>query len=555
MRRYITSFRSRDLPHRFTDCLVIGSGVAGLRAALEVAKLGTVTLVTKGGLSDSNSAWAQGGVAAVMGEEDSPEKHIKDTLQAGAGLSHEDVCRTVIEAGPAMIRDLQSFGTRFDREEGALALTREGGHSEKRVVHAGGDATGREIVKALRAAIVASPEIRVLESSFVIDLIDTEGRCSGALLLRQQTSEMEVIWAKATVLATGGAGRIWRETTNPDVATGDGLALGLRAGAVLRDLEFMQFHPTTLYLAGAARALITEAVRGEGAYLRDRDGVRFMPDVHPQAELAPRDVVSLAIVDRMARSGATRVFLDLSHLDPSRIRKRFPGITSLLRAFDMDITKDPIPVRPSAHYMVGGIRVDTAGRTSLPGLFACGEVASSGLHGANRLGSNSILEAAVLGVRVGQVAGEEARTLPLDYRVPEIDSSIENRHGVSIDIEDVENSLRSLMWRLVGVRRDGKDLEQAHQSLAFWARYVLGNDLRGRRGYELQNRLTVSLLVTEMALRREESRGVHFRADYPDRDDAAWPRHQEAHLGPDGTPTILDAPGPGEYNPPSPPDV
>jgi L-aspartate oxidase len=366
---------------------------------------------------------------------------------------------------------------------------------------------------------------------------------------------MEVIWAKATVLATGGAGRIWRETTNPDVATGDGLALALRAGAVLRDLEFMQFHPTTLYLAGAARALITEAVRGEGAYLRDRDGVRFMPDVHPQAELAPRDVVSLAIVDRMARSGATRVFLDLSHLDPARIRKRFPGITSLLRAFDMDITKDPIPVRPSAHYMVGGIRVDMEGRTSLPGLFACGEVASTGLHGANRLGSNSILEAAVLGLRVGQAAGEEARTLPLDYRVPEVDSSIENRHGVSIDIEDVENSLRSLMWRLVGVRRDGKDLQLAHESLAFWARYVLGNDLGGRRGYELQNRLTVSLLVTEMALRREESRGVHFRADHPDRDDAAWSHHQEACLGPDGTPTILDAPGGSEYNPPSPPDV
>ena len=533
-RRFVTSFHSLDLPHRFTDCLVIGAGAAGLRAALAAVRTGSVTLAAKRSLTDSNTNLAQGGIAVPLGQEDSTEKHLSDTLEAGAGLAHEEVARTIIEGAREAIGELQGIGASFDRSGDGIALTREGGHSEARIAHARGDSTGREIVAALVAAVKGEERIRILEDSFVIDLIDTDGRCTGAIVTRGAAGGKEVIWSKVTILATGGAGRIWRETTNPEIATGDGLALAFRAGAALRDLEFVQFHPTTLYLAGAARALISEAVRGEGAYLRDRAGVRFMTEVHKSAELAPRDVVSRAIVERLLETGDSRVFLDLSHLDPARVRQRFPGITALLGAFDLDITSDLIPVRPSAHYMIGGVRVDLDGRTSVPGLYACGEVASAGFHGANRLGSNSLLEAAVLGRRAGEKAAEEAAGYAEGFRVSEIESSIENQRGVSIDIEDVENSLRSLLWRSAGVLRERRGLQSALESLAFWARYVLRSDLGSPRGFELQNRLTVALLVTEMALRREESRGVHFRTDRPQMDDARWTRHQEVRRTSDG---------------------
>ncbi|MCZ6601720.1 MAG: L-aspartate oxidase [Planctomycetota bacterium] len=537
-RRFVTSFHSLQLPHRFTDCLVIGSGAAGLQAALEATRSCRVTLLAKESLEKSNTALAQGGIAASLSSSDSPEKHLKDTLQAGAGLADEEVGRFIIEMGPGAIHDLEEMGANFDRHGEEIALTREGGHTEARVVHARGDSTGRELSSVLGRAVKRCDGIRILEETFVVDLIDSQGRCSGAIVLSGRTGQLEIIWSKVTVLATGGAGRIWRETTNPAVATGDGLAIAFRAGAVLRDLEFVQFHPTTLYLAGAARALISEAVRGEGAYLRDKSGDRFMTAVHPDAELAPRDVVSRTIVERMLDTGDTRVFLDLSHLDPDRVRRRFPGITAHLAAFDIDITSDPIPVRPSAHYMVGGVSVDLDGRTSVPGLFACGEVASTGFHGANRLGSNSLLEALVLGRRAGVAAALEAKGQADDFRVREIESKVENDREVSIDLEDVENSLRSLMWMSAGVRRDGEGLETARESLAMWAPYVLGSDLRSRRGFELQNRLTAALLITEMALRRDESRGVHYRTDCPARDDARWARHQQVHRTPDGAPSF-----------------
>ena len=537
-RRFLTSFQSLELPHRFTDCLVIGAGAAGLRAAIAAAKTGSVTLVAKSSLEASNSFHAQGGIAVPLAASDSPENHIADTLDAGAGLAHEEVVREIIEAARDTLSDLQEMGADFDRTGESIALAREGGHSQARVAHAQGDATGKEIVAALVKEVRTCQEIRILQETFSVDLVVAKGRCSGALVMVGEKGEMEIVWSKVTILATGGAGRIWRETTNPAVATGDGLALAFRAGAVLRDLEFVQFHPTTLYLAGAARALISEAVRGEGAHLRDRLGTRFMEKIHKDAELAPRDVVSRAILDRMQESGDTRVYLDLSHLDADRVRKRFPGITALLSAFDMDVTRDLIPVRPSAHYMAGGARVDLDGRTTVPGLYACGEVASTGFHGANRLGSNSLLEALVLGRRVGEKAAKEAQDRSGEFRVVEIGTCLAKEREFSIDVEDVENSLRSLMWRSAGVRRNREGLETARESLAFWARYVLGSDLATRRGFELQNRLSVALLVTEMALRRDESRGVHFRTDSPERDDARWGRHQETRRADDGTPTF-----------------
>ncbi len=409
--RYLVPFNPKRVPHRFTDVLVIGGGLAGLRAALAVPAEQSVLVVTKGGLRQSNSNVAQGGIAGVLDPEDRFEDHVADTITAGGELCDLNIVDMVVREAPARINELIAWGTNFDQQSGVLDLGREGGHSHHRIVHALGDATGKEVMRAVIDRACALPNVETWENAFTLDLLTYEGRCRGALVHSAEQGKV-CVWAKQTILCTGGTGQVFRETTNPEVATGDGLAIAFRAGAELRDMEFMQFHPTVLYIAGSSRSLITEAMRGEGARLVDRHGHRFMPDYDPRAELAPRDIVSRAIVTQMERTRQPNVFLDLTHLDASFVRSRFPGIAATCTEFGLDITRDWIPVRPGAHYMVGGVSVDVEGRTTLPGLWAAGECTSSGLHGANRLASNSLLEGLVFGAHAGAALRGKPRNCP-----------------------------------------------------------------------------------------------------------------------------------------------
>ena len=523
-RRFLLQFDSRELPHRFADVLVIGSGVAGMRAALAAAEHADVLLVTKDELRESNTQYAQGGIAVVLAEPDTFQAHIDDTLTVGQGLCEPAVVRAVVEEGPERIRELIAGGAEFDEDRGGINLTREGGHSQARIIHAQGDATGAEVQRSLMNMVAACPRIRTLDHTFIIDLLTGDGECLGAVL-SSQVHGLTLVWAKQTILATGGIGQVYRETTNPDVATGDGIAMAYRAGIVLQDMEFVQFHPTTLYIAGASRWLISETVRGEGAYLVNGQGERFMPRYHPDAELAPRDAVSRSIVAEMRATGATHVSLDLRHLDATRVRERFPTIARVCRQFELDIAQDLIPVRPSAHYMIGGMRIDLGGATSLGRLFACGECTASGLHGANRLGSNSLLEGLVLGCRAGEAAGRAAARDPQHMSPTDIQSTLAPADGDSLDLGDVSNALKSLMWRRVGIERARDGLIEAEQNIDFWSSYVMVKEFHFRSGWELQNMLTVSRLVASAARQRHESRGVHYRSDFPDTDDARWKTH------------------------------
>lgn len=526
--RYLVPFHPKKTPHYFTDILVIGAGIAGMRAALEIPADFDVLVVTKDQLQQSNSAFAQGGIAGVLSPEDRFENHIEDTLTAGGGLCHRDIVEMVVREAPHQIADLVRFGTLFDEEEGQLALTREGGHSHRRIVHALGDATGYEVMRAIIARAKEQPNLTIWDDTFTLDLLTHEGRCVGAIVHRPHQGNL-CIWAKQTILASGGAGMIYRETTNPPVATGDGMAAAYRAGAELRDMEFMQFHPTVLYVAGSSRFLISEAVRGEGAYLRDKFMDRFMLKVDPRAELAPRDVVAQAIVRCMERTKHPNVYLDLRHLDKALVRRRFPGIDKVCRGFGIDITTDLIPIRPGAHYMIGGVTVDDHGRTSIPGLWAAGEVTSSGLHGANRLASNSLLEGLVFGTLCARGAAEAARAMADNLAACGLALAVRPQSAkpetADFDVADVTNSLRSMMVRHMGVIRDGAGLEEARHDVAFWCRYGLARAFDHRPGWELQNLLTIARLMIDSALAREESRGVHFRNDFPERDDTVWQRH------------------------------
>ncbi|MDW8243507.1 MAG: L-aspartate oxidase [Thermogemmata sp.] len=522
--RYLVSFDADTALHRFTDILVIGAGIAGLRAALEIPPSLSVLVVTKDRLTESNSTYAQGGLAGVLSPEDRFEDHVQDTLIAGDGLCDPDVVDMVVREAPGEIERLIQWGTRFDLENGTLALTREGGHSHRRIVHALGDATGFEVMRAIIARARQMPHITLWDDAFTLDLLTDEGQCVGAILQRGDWGRV-LVWARQVILASGGCGMVYRETTNPPVATGDGMAAAWRAGAQLRDMEFMQFHPTMLYVAGSARYLISEAVRGEGAYLRDVHGERFMLRYDPRGELAPRDIVARAIFLTMERTQHPNVYLDLSHLDSDKVRQRFPGINRVCRAFGLDIARDRIPVRPGAHYMIGGVTVDRDGRTTLPGLWAAGEVTSSGLHGANRLASNSLIEGLVFGARCGRLAAAAALAQPgrlaprpLRYQRPGLESADR------LDIADLTASLRSLMVRKMGIIRDAQRLSEARRDVDFWCRYVLVREFDTRPGWELQNMLSVARLMIDAALQRDESRGTHFRSDHPQRDDIRWAR-------------------------------
>ncbi len=524
--RYLVRFNPKKTPHYFTDILVIGAGISGLRAALEVPPELDVLVVTKDSIQQSNSNYAQGGIAGVLSPEDRFENHIEDTIQAGGGLCHPEIVQMVVREAPEQIQELIRWGTHFDLEEGHLALTREGGHSHRRIVHALGDATGHEVMRAIIARSGQAANITLWDNAFTLDLLANENTCVGALVDRPGLGRM-LIWAKQTILASGGAGMVYRETTNPPVATGDGMAAAYRAGAQLRDMEFMQFHPTVLYVAGSSRFLISEAVRGEGAYLRDKNLERFMLQEDPRAELAPRDVVAQAIVRCMERTQHPNVYLDLKHLDPGKVRRRFPGIDKVCRGFGLDITTDLVPIRPGAHYMIGGVTVASAGRTTMPGLWAAGEVTSSGLHGANRLASNSLLEGLVFGASCGRGAAEAASGMSDTFTALPHSFHFEPETDGDLDVSDITNSLRSLMVRHMGVVRRRQGMQTADNDVAFWCRYVLGREFDTRQGWELQNMLTIARLMIRSALEREESRGVHFRSDFPQRDDERWQRHLE----------------------------
>ena len=534
--RYLTSINPKQLTHQFTDVLVIGGGLAGLRAALEIPDELQALVVTKDSLTQSNSSYAQGGIASVLGPEDSFEFHVQDTLDAGGALCDRKTVESVIQQAPGRIQELIRWGTQFDKDDGELILGREGGHSHHRIVHALGDATGKEVIRAMVETVRSRENIIVLEQAFTIDLLGDGESCFGALIA-PATGPKRLVWAKQTILCAGGSGQVYRESTNPPVATGDGLAMAYRAGAELKDVEFMQFHPTVLYIAGSGRSLITEAVRGEGAHLIDKNSDRFMESYDERGELAPRDVVSQAIVNQMEITQHPCVYLDMSHLDSEYVRQRFPGISRMCAEFGLDVTTDKIPVRPGAHYLIGGVSVDPKGATSLDRLWAAGEVTCSGLHGANRLASNSLLEGLVYGASAGRYASEAALAQPDDFRaLPLINPTLSSSQP-ALDLNDIRNSLKSLMWRCVGVQRTAATLSEAAEMVEGWKKYVLNQQFDDPDGWELQNMLTFSSIMIDAAARRQESRGVHYRKDFPKVDDEHWLQHvcfrqSETYLSP-----------------------
>lgn len=505
------------------DFLVIGSGVAGLRAAIELAPCGSVLLLTKDIQTESSTEYAQGGIAVALSDEDEVGIHLEDTLKAGDGLCMEDAVKILVGEGPARINELISWGAEFDREGLKLAFTREAAHSKKRILHAHGDSTGRELQRVLVSKVRSFPSVKKYRFAFTLDLIVSDGECLGAYVLLNE--KVTRVFAKSTILATGGAGQLFERTTNPEVATGDGMAIAYRAGALLEDMEFVQFHPTSLYVQGAPNFLISEATRGEGAVLRNICREQFMKGYHHMAELAPRDVVSRAIISEMVKTNSANVYLDLTHLETDFVRKRFPMINATCQMYNIDITKDLIPVSPAAHYIMGGIKTDLNGAASIKGLYAAGEVACTGVHGANRLASNSLLEGLVFGARAGRAAAESGiKNKPnAEHRVRSMEfkkSAIQNPKS---KIEEIRSSLRKLMWEKTGIIRCAESLSIARAEISRWLPFIDTAAL-SRPEQELKNMLTVAHLITETALERKESIGAHYRSDYPKR-GADWERH------------------------------
>jgi len=537
-RRYLLSFESRHLPHIFTDVLVIGAGAAGLRAAIEATSWGRVILTTKGQVIDSNTYLAQGGMAAPLAPEDSAESHIADTLSAGCGIGVEEVVRYVVAQAAEHIHQMRQWGVAFDTSAGELNLAREGGHSANRIVHADGDATGRVLGDVLVERARGTADLKIFENCFVIDLVTDPSAggagatCIGALTCHPRYG-LQMIRARQTILAGGGAGMLWRETSNAASATADAMAMAFRAGAQIADAEMMQFHPTTLYIAGSTRSLISEAVRGEGGRLVDRSGRRFMNDYHKMGDLAPRDAVSRAILEQMAKTNSTHVFLDVRHLPAAAFAERFPHIDRQCRSFGIRPAQDLIPVHPAAHYMIGGVHVGLDGRSSLAGLLACGEAACTGLHGANRLASNSLIEALIFGKRSAETAGAALAESNDRLAARQVDWAVARSERTELDLGDSRNSLRSLMWRNVGIVRRGERLAETLDIIAFWGRYVLDKEFPNPAGWEVQNMLTSAYIIARCALRRTETRGVHYREDYP-QTEPDWARRQLARRTEEG---------------------
>jgi L-aspartate oxidase len=506
------------------DYIIVGSGIAGLYIALLAIEQGSTLILTKGSIDDCNTKYAQGGIAVAMGKDDSPELHFKDTVTAGDGLCDAETVRILTDEAADCIADLIKFGVPFDTLDAEITLTREAAHSVSRVMHAGGDATGEHIEVTLSRQVRSAP-INVMENCLAGEILAQNGRILGVRALDCRTGSVEEYHCQFLILATGGAGKLFRYTTNSDVVTGDGIALAFEAGVEISDMEFFQFHPTVLRLPGVAPFLISEAVRGEGGILRNVEGHRFLPDYIAEAELAPRDIVARGIIWEMQKTHSDRVFLDVTHLPPRLITNRFPHIYRFCREHGLDITKWLIPVAPSAHYLMGGVKVNSWGETNISGLFAAGETACTGVHGANRLASNSLLESIVFGKRVVQrteVAASSESSQPTVasclYSLPKREQS---QLVGTVPPLNLPN-LQSLMWDKVGIIRSGEDLEEAAGTLATWQSLL--PQPSDRPSYELNNLILCARLTTEAALLREESRGAHFRTDFP-KASAEWQRH------------------------------
>jgi len=517
------------------DYIIIGSGIAGLNTALLAREHGTVLIVTKGKIDDCNTRYAQGGIAAAVGPGDSPALHMQDTLAAGAGLCDPAAVRVLTDEGPQRVARLIQWGVPFDTIHGQVDLGREGAHSLPRILHAGGDATGQHIELTL-AEQVGRSDIEVLEYTLATGLVVEEGAVRAVETLNGVSGVRKTFAGRTVVISTGGAGQAFKYTTNPDLATGDGVALGFLAGATVMDMEFYQFHPTALWIEGAPTFLLSEAMRGEGAVLRDESGRAFMADYHPLADLAPRDVVSRALVAEMERASGGRVFLDISHLLPEMVQSRFPTIYSFCLNYGVDITKEPVPVAPAAHYMMGGVKIDTWGRTNIPGLYACGEVACSAVHGANRLASNSLLDTLVFAQRLVASSIGDA---PERQHTPEesseespkntpkkngdVTATLQSRQLVCASMPALsKEALQDLLWRNAGINRHGSRLLLTARILCAWERTM--PQPIDQAGYELRNLLLVGRLMVEAALIRQESRGSHFREDFPDT-SPNWEKH------------------------------
>lgn len=516
----------------FSDFIVVGSGIAGLRAAVELARAGArVTVLTKDRREESNTEYAQGGIAVALSEDDEFALHEEDTRTAGAGLCDERAVEVLVRDGRRYIEELIEWGAEFDREDGRLLFTREAAHSRSRILHAHGDATGRELVRSLLARAGKEPGINFLTHAETQSLIVEDGRCRGVRYVDPVLRVPRTLRARAVVLASGGAGQLFQHTTNPEVATGDGMAMAYLAGAQLSDMEFVQFHPTALNLEGAPRFLLSEALRGEGGVLRNASGRRFMRRYHEAAELAPRDIVSRAIVAEMERTVTRTVYLDMTAFGARHLRKRFPKIYATCMSYGLDLARDPVPVSPAAHYSMGGVRTDLDGRTTLPGLYAAGEVACTGVHGANRLASNSLLEGLVFGARAGRAAAHDSAGETDDaVRTGDEESSDETKtpsraelRRLSVAARAVRKRVRRLMWERVGILRSLHSLTRALREFDEIGAARLSPGPR--------NFLTVAQLIASAALWREESRGGHFRADFPERDDERWRVHSVAQLG------------------------
>ncbi len=506
---------------KYYDYVIIGSGIAGLYTALLARELGSILILTKGSIDECNTKYAQGGIAAAIGKDDSPELHMKDTLAAGAGLCDPEAVRILTEEAFDRITDLVRFGVPFDTLDGQVALAREAAHSVPRILHAGGDATGEQIEISL-SRVARLSRITVLEYCLATEILLENGAVSGVRALDSRTGSTEEFGCRFLILATGGAGRLFKFTTNPDVATGDGVALAYRAGAEITDMEFFQFHPTALYLRGVPPFLISEAVRGEGGVLRNIRGHRFMLNYHPDGDLAPRDIVARSILSEMKNEGSENVFLDVTHLPRHTVTARFPNIYRFCLDHGLDITTSLIPVAPAAHYMMGGVKTNTWGETNIPGLFAAGETACTGVHGANRLASNSLLEVVVFGKRIIQRTREGIDVRAIAERSKGESLSLKRRDVSGVTPPPSLSALQSLMWDKVGILRSRESLEEAANTLAAWEK-ALGPP-SDRPSYELSNMVLVGRLMAEAALLREESRGAHFRTDFPE-PSPAWQRH------------------------------
>ncbi len=519
---------------KHVDYLILGSGAAGLSMALELAQHGRVAIVTKSQASESNTNYAQGGIAAVMDAADSFESHVRDTLIAGAGLCREDVVRTIVAEGPEQIDRLQKGGARFTEQNGALHLGREGGHERSRIVHAA-DATGREVEDSLLGRVHADSNITVYDYHFALELITqhhlgekvTRSRnditCFGAYVLDEREDRVLTFLSGVTILATGGAGQVYLHTTNPGIATGDGMAMAYRAKARVANMEFVQFHPTALYHPEASRFLISEAVRGAGAHLVNLDGQRFMSEYDERGELAPRDIVARAIDDQLKRHGHTHVLLSLAHLHSDEVRDHFPMIAATCEQFGLDLATDGIPVVPAAHYMCGGVKTDVNGQTSIRGLFACGEVACTGLHGANRLASNSLLEALVVSVRAAVAARQPDSQVPINDRVPDWDAEGTSLPDEWILVSHNRDELRRVMWDYVGIVRSTHRLDRARRRtrVLYEETEDFFRKARVTRSLcELRNLIAIAYLIIESASLRQESRGLHYMTDFPGTRDA-----------------------------------